>query len=256
MGIVGGPLASRMLARLSPTGEGGLAEGVPKAYENRSKLEVLLGPSIWDAIRDKAIIDFGCGPGLESVELAEHGARHVLGIDLRELWLKRAAEHARQHGVADRCTFAQAWDGRSRADIILSIDSFEHFDDPAAILKIFHEMLKPNGAVLASFGPLWYHPYGGHLYSIFPYAHLVFTEKALVEWRSRLPGKGPARSFMDTGLNQMTIAQFEKVVAESPFRFASFEAVPIRPLRWAANRLLREFTTSIVRCRLEPRTMH
>ncbi len=253
MGILGGALADRLLTRLSPTGEGGLAQGVPKAYQNKNKLEVLLGPSIWDDIRDKVVVDFGCGPGLESVELAEHGARHVVGLDLEQRWLDQARELARRRGVDRRCTFARTWDETTKADVILSLDAFEHFDDPAQILRTFHRILRPEGSVLASFGPLWYHPYGGHLYSIFPYAHFVFTEKALVAWRSKLPGKGPAASFRDTGLNQMTVAQFEKLVADSPFTFASFEAVPIRKLRWAANRLLREFTTSIVRCRLVPR---
>jgi len=253
MGIVGGPLASRLLTRLSPTGEGGLAQGVPKAYQNKNKLEVLLGSSIWDQVRDKVVVDFGCGPGLESIDLVEHGARRVIGLDLDERWLNKARRLARQRGVDHLCTFAPTWDGITKADLILSLDSFEHFDNPAEILKTFQRILKPNGSVLASFGPLWYHPYGGHIYSIFPYAHFVFTEKALVAWRSNLPGKGAVTSFRDTGLNQMTVAQFEKLVAASPFTFASFEAVPIRKLRWAANRLLREFTTSIVRCRLVPR---
>jgi len=254
MGIVGGALANRLLTRLSPAGEGGLSQGVPEAYQNKNKLEVLLGPSIWDHIRDKMVVDFCCGPGLQSVDLAEHGARHVIGLDLDERWLRRAEKLARQRGVDHLCTFARTWDGTTKADVILSVDAFEHFDNPAEILETFHAVLKPNGSVLVSFGPLWYHPYGGHLYSIFPYAHLVFSEKALVAWRSNLPGKGPGTSFRDTGLNQMTVARFEKLVEASPFTFASFEAVPIRKLRWAANRLLREFTTSIVRCRLVPRS--
>jgi hypothetical protein len=81
----------------------------------------------------------------------------------------------------------------------------------------------------------------------------LFTEKALVKWRSTLPGKSVARSFRETGLNQMTVSRFERLIEGSPFKFASFEAVPIRKLRWAAFRMLREFTTSIVRCRLVPR---
>jgi SAM-dependent methyltransferase len=253
MGVVGGRLATRVLTRLSPDGQGGLAQGIPSAYQNRSKMEVLLGPTIWDEIGGKTVVDFGCGPGIEVVEMAERGARHVIGLDLRKKWLDEAAELARRHNVADRCTFAQTWDGRTRADVIVSLDAFEHFDDPAEILRIFHEILKPTGSVLVSFGPTWYHPYGGHLYSIFPYAHVVFTEKALVDWRSTLPGKGVAHSFRQTGINQMTVSRFERLIETSPFRFASFEPVPIRKVRWAANRMLREFTTSIVRCRLVPK---
>ena len=47
------------------------------------------------------------------------------------------------------------------------------------------------------------------------------------------------------------VTRFEQLVENSPFRVASFEAVPIRRLRWMRTTGLREFTTSIVRCRLE-----
>lgn len=46
---------------------------------------------------------------------------------------------------------------------------------------------------------------------------------------------------------------FERIVAQSPFRFAEFEAVPIRRLRPLADRLTREVTTATVRCKLVPR---
>jgi len=148
----------------------------------------------------------------------------------------------------------EQWDGPDGvADVIVCLDSFEHFERPADILRLMHRLLKPGGSVEVAFGPPWYHPYGGHLFSVFPYAHLLFSERALVTWRGTLPGKEPKTSFLDAGLNKMTVRRFEQIVRESPFRFTRFEAVPIRKLRPVANRLSREFTTSIVRCRLEPR---
>ncbi len=57
----------------------------------------------------------------------------------------------------------------------------------------------------------------------------------------------------ESGLNKMTIKRFIALVEASPLRFASFELLPIRPLRWIANRVTREFTTAAVRCVLEPR---
>jgi hypothetical protein len=114
-----------------------------------------------------------------------------------------------------------------------------------------HRILKPGGSVLVAFGPPWYHPYGGHLFSVFPWAHLVFSEHAMVTWRTGLPGKEPKTSLLDAGINRMTVSRFERLVADSPLKFRSFEAVPIRRLRWPS--WSREFTTSIVRCRLEAR---
>jgi hypothetical protein len=73
----------------------------------------------------------------------------------------------------------------------------------------------------------------------------------MVTWRTGLPGKEPKTSLLDAGINRMTVARFERLVAASPLQFKSFEAVPIRRLRWPS--WSREFTTSIVRCRLEAR---
>jgi SAM-dependent methyltransferase len=253
MALVGGTLGVRLLTALSPDGSGGLPNGVPPAYQNKSKLEQLLGRGIWDEIRGKVVVDFGCGEGREVVEVAEHGAAQVIGIDTRQKWLDHAAALAAQHGVTDRCVFMHHWTGPSAADVIISLDAFEHFDDPAAILETMHTIVKPGGCVLVAFGPPWYHPLGGHVFSVFPWAHCVFTEYAMVTWRSGLPGKRPTKTVREAGLNQMTLRRFERVVADSPFEFASFEAVPIRKLRMIAKYPLREFTTSIVRCRLVPR---
>lgn len=253
MALVGGTLGVKLLTALSPDGSGGMSNGVPDVYHHKSKLEQLLGRGIWDQIRGKVVVDFGCGEGREVVELAEHGATQVIGVDTRQKWLDNAAELATQRGVADRCVFMQRWSGPSGADVIISLDAFEHFDDPAAILETMRTIVKPGGSVIAAFGPPWYHPLGGHVFSVFPWAHCVFSEYAMVTWRSGLPGKSPTKTVREAGLNQMTLRRFERVVADSPFEFASFEAVPIRKLRMIAKYPLREFTTSVVRCRLVPR---
>ncbi len=255
MGIVGGAVAAHLLKTISPLGQSSwMVEGVPPAYRQRSKLEVLFGPGIWNQIRDKFVVDFGCGEGHEVVELAGRGARRVVGIDNYPPWFASATERVRNHGLSETCSIVETWSGRpAAADLVICLDSFEHFERPKDILELMATMLKPSGSVLVAFGPTWYHPYGGHLFSVFPYAHLLFSERALVKWRGTLPGKEPKQSFLDAGLNKMTVKRFERLVRESPFRFASFEAVPIRSLRRFANRVSREFTTSVVRCRLEPR---
>jgi hypothetical protein len=113
-------------------------------------------------------------------------------------------------------------------------------------------LLKPTGCVIASFGPTWYHPLGGHIYSVFPYSHLLFSDRALVRWRSLYKTDG-AKTIEESGLNRITVRRFEKLIEESPFKFAEFEPVPIRVLKPIANRLTREFTTATVRCKLVPR---
>jgi ubiquinone/menaquinone biosynthesis C-methylase UbiE len=250
MGLIGGALGYKLLRTISVDGETGYCDG--SAYKNRSKIETLFGPAIWRETEGKTVIDFGCGTGAEAIEIAQRGAAKVIGLDIRERLLVEARQAAERAGVSDRCVFATETD--EKADVVLSIDSFEHFDDPAGILRLMERLVKDDGAVIIEFGPPWYHPLGGHLFSVFPWAHLIFTEKTLIRWRSDFKTDGATRfSEIEGGLNQMTIKRFKKLVARSGFEFASFEAAPIRRARMASNFLTREFLTAIVRCRLAPR---
>src|SRR5215831_4691373 len=202
MSILGGRLGYHLLRHIA---------GIPRevaerggAYERQSKLETLLGPSVWSYLAGRVVIDFGCGKGEDAVEIARHGAGRVDGIDVRERVLASARQAASAAGVSDRCVFTTATD--QKADMIVSIDAFEHYGDPEEILGLMRRLLDPAGRVLIAFGPPWLHPLGGHLFSVFPWAHLVFTERALIQWRSDFKSDGATR-FAETegGLNQMTV---------------------------------------------------
>lgn len=242
-------LQYQILKRISP-GAPATCDG--SAYRNLSKLKVLLGDELTARCVGRTVIDFGCGEGLEAVELARSGARKVIGIDIREDALDRARRYAAEAGAASVCEFVTR--PAEPADIIVSVDAFEHFDDVPAILRTMSGLLGPSGEVLASFGPTWYHPLGGHLFSVFPWAHLLFSEEALIRWRSDFKHDGATR-FREVagGLNQLTIRQFVRHVARSPFELAAIETVPIRKLRLLHNRWTRELTTATVRCRLVKR---
>jgi SAM-dependent methyltransferase len=241
-------LEYKILKRISP-GEPGCCDG--SAFSGKSKLS-LMGEGFFNEIAGKTVIDFGCGEGTEAVEMAQRGAGRVIGIDIRDEVLTAARERALRAGVSDRCEFTTSTTECS--DIVVSIDAFEHFEDPVGILRIMEKLLKPSGQVIVTFGPTWYHPLGGHLFSVFPWAHLLFSEQALIRWRSDFKSDGATRfSEVAGGLNQMTISRFERLLNESPFEAMSLELVPIRKLRLLHNRLTREFTTAIVRCRLAKR---
>lgn len=219
------------------------------AYAGKSKMRVLLGDSFVDQTRGKRVLDFGCGDGQETLELGRTGASHVIGLDLRENVLAKAREAARKAHLDRICEFVTYTN--EKVDFVVSLDAFEHLDDPAAILAIMYDLLVPGGSVLISFGPTWYHPLGGHLFSVFPWAHLIFSEKAMLRWREDIRDDRPTRfSEIEGGLNQMTIGRFKRIVQESQFEMADFQLQPIRPLKRFHNRLTREFTTSLVRCRL------
>jgi SAM-dependent methyltransferase len=232
----------RVIAPTEPTHMSG------RAFSERGKVRTLLGDAFLEQVRDRDVIDFGCGEGGEALELARHGAR-VFGVDVRESVLDVARRRALEEGFASVCQFGL--DAPEPADIVVSIDAFEHFADPAGVLARMHRLLRPNGLVMAAFGPTWYHPYGGHLFSVFPWAHLLFSESALLRWRSHLRTDGATRfGEVEGGLNQMTIRRFERLLSESPFIVESVELIPIRRLRAVHSSLTREFATAFVRARL------
>jgi len=221
-------------------------------YEGKSKAGILLGGDFLAAIQDKTVIDFGCGDGLATLDLARHGAKKVIGLDIRQSILDKATANAAAAGLSEYCEFSTSTE--TKADVIMSLDAFEHFGDPAAILAVMYNLLKPGGCVLASFGPTWYHPLGGHLFSVFPWAHLLFSEPALIRWRANVRPDGATRfSEVEGGLNQMTIARFERLVSTSQFKIQEIETVPIRKLRPIHCRVTREFTTAVVRAKLIPK---
>lgn len=250
MGVLGGEFAYRFLRWYAGSTPVGALDG--SAYLDRSKLRVLLGDALLQELRGKDVIDFGCGEGAEAIEMAQLGARSVVGVDIQTDRFPDARRRATEAGVADVVRFCSVPD--ALADVVVSIDSFEHFGDPAGVLRLMTEQLRPGGRVIASFGPTWYHPLGGHLFSVFPWAHLLFTERALIRWRSDFKSDGATRfGEVAGGLNQMTIAKFIAHIDASPLRLVTLETVPIRRLAPIANRLTREFTTAIVRCTLVAR---
>ncbi len=218
-------------------------------YKGRNKTRILLGEKVLDWLKGKTVLDFGCGAGNESVELAQAGAARVIGLDLRPSILEKARQNAAAAGVQDKCEFVTDYPGV--VDAVISIDAFEHFSDPAGVLKKIDQLLGPGGVVYISFGPAWYHPRGGHLFSPFPWAHVIFSEKALIRWRNDIRNDGATRfSEVEGGLNQMTIKRFEQLVAETKFKVEYLDAAPIRKLRFFHNALTREFFTAVVRCKL------
>jgi len=249
MGIIGGPIGYALLRSIAPRrgpdspdiGEGQRDEDV--------NLIRLFGKTFFQEVEGKTVIDFGCGSGGQTVEIARMGAAKVIGIDIQERYLEQGKERARKFAVADRCVFAKSTS--EPADIVISADAFEHFADPAEVLRAMAALLKPEGYVLASFGPTWRHPYGGHLFSVFPWSHLLFTEASQIRWRSDFKTDGASKfSEVEGGLNQLTISRFERFVADSPFRFEWLETIPIKGIGLFKTKALREMGSSFVRCKL------
>jgi len=249
LGIISGEIGYRFLRKLIKVCP---SNNDTTAYDGVSKMEVFFGPEIWRDLAGKTVLDFGCEAGVEALDMAQHGVSRVIGLDIREEPLEAARRKAKKAGLENSCVFTSHTD--EKVDVVVSFDAFEHFADPLAMLKVMRRLLKDDGYVLACFGPTWYHPLGGHGFSIFPWAHLVFSESVLMRWYREDMGI-PAYHFDEVagGLNKLTVRRFRQIVGQSEFEFENMEPVPIRKLKLLSNRWTREFTTAVVKCKLVPK---
>jgi len=216
----------------------------------RLPLASILGAHFSETVKGKTVVDFGCGHGDDVVQLSQLGAALAIGLEVRpELVAENQARHA-VPGVQFATQLSS--DLAAKVDLVISVDAFEHFDDPAFILKEMQRCLRPGGEVWISFGPPWRHPRGGHLFSVFPWAHLLLSEKALIRWRAQYFHDGATRfNEVAGGLNKMTLGEFDALIAQSSLKLLDLQCRPIwgRPL---VQKLLgREFGTAMVLARLQ-----
>lgn len=104
-------------------------------------------------LRDKTVLDIGCGGGILAESMAKKGAA-VTGIDLSEKALKVADLHSLETGVTVRYEMIAAEElavrEPARYDVVTCMEMLEHVPDPAAIVQACATLVKPGGQVFFS----------------------------------------------------------------------------------------------------------
>ena len=105
------------------------------------------------ALRDKIVLDVGCGGGILAESMAQRGAR-VTGIDLADKPLKVARLHLLESGqqVEYRNVSAEDLAGElpGHFDAVTCMELLEHTPDPASIVRACGVLVKPGGHVFFS----------------------------------------------------------------------------------------------------------
>lgn len=187
---------------------------------------------------DKRVLDLGCADGAITPAYLESGASHVVGVDISDAAIAKAAA---TNPHPDRITFLASKKAEiplpdASVDVIVAYDVFEHVADVPGLLAECKRILAPGGKLLlGTWG--WWHPFAPHLFSAmpFPWAHVLCSDATLIraarrvywsDWYrptmhdlnpdgSRIESKYTETEFSRDYLNRYKIRDFERAFAAS-----------------------------------------
>jgi len=121
--------------------------------------------SLLPELRNKSVLDLGCGYGWHSRFAREQQASLVVGVDLSENMLQKAHELTDDQAISYIQLPIEDIDfSDSRFDIVISSLAFHYIESFQAICKKVHHCLKPGGAF------------------VFSVEHPIFTSRKEQDW--------------------------------------------------------------------------
>ena len=107
-------------------------------------------------IKDKNVIDIGCGVGgIDVLLIREFGAGSVTGVDIEQPVIDRAILRAETETLTDRLTYQLVAPGPlpfdlASFDVVFSKDAMIHIPDKESLFGDVYRILKPGGLFVAS----------------------------------------------------------------------------------------------------------
>lgn len=158
-------------------------EGYEEMFRWRPEMAALLAPA--EIEPGQTVVDYGCGPGMLSIELARRVGKsgRIHGVDINALFVERAAKNASAEGLGDRIAFHRIEASElpledASVDRIICKNVLEYVDDISATFREFRRALKPGGRVHAidsDWGMLVVEPIGAdRLAQVFAAASIAY----------------------------------------------------------------------------------
>jgi SAM-dependent methyltransferase len=182
-------------------------------------------------LHDRDVIDFGSGNGHLSLNLAQAGARSVIGVEVDPGMVNFSACNLREHypsfvgtieyRLSDLTEFQE-----NSIDFIFSKDVLEHVINLDQAFENLYRILKPGGKFYAGFGPLYYSPFGFHrrLQGFFkfqkidpPWLHVILPEPLILGWWNKTKRQN-VHSIFDLGLNKVKFAGYLYAIKKAGFK--------------------------------------
>ena len=102
-------------------------------------------------LREKEILDIGCGMGQHAKQYAEMGAASVLGIDISEKMLEYAKAHnSAEHVDYRRMSMEDIGTINRQFDLVTSSLVFDYAEDFGGLMQKIHGLLKDGAAFVFS----------------------------------------------------------------------------------------------------------
>jgi SAM-dependent methyltransferase len=121
-------------------------------------------------LKDSRILIIGCGSGWDFGSYLKFSPKEIVGVDLYNFsscWTQ-IQNYVKEANLTTQVNFIQADIadlpnlGLGQFDLVCSDAVFEHCRDLEGVLKVLYTLLRPQGLVYASYGPLWYCWGGDH----------------------------------------------------------------------------------------------
>jgi len=103
-----------------------------------------------ECVRDKTVLDAGCGDGY-GTDLLARTATRALGVDRAADTIALAAQRYRRPNLAYRaCALQRLTDLGEQFDVVCNFQVIEHLTDPRAFLEQVRQVLRPGGCLIVT----------------------------------------------------------------------------------------------------------